>query len=176
MEKRTSATWWAHVKNNPDAFIKWLRDQYHGEVTAATRIRELILVYPAKPKWAATVEMIAAQEEMHAAWVGDLLRARGIEPAVLTKTERYWDKTTSQITDWDTGCAVAAHAEAMRLDRIRVICADPEAPADVREVFEKILKQEIFHEHAFRTFAGDEAMQRTLAGHLAGMNELGLVP
>ena len=34
--------------------------------------------------------------------------------------------------------------------------ADPDAPADVREVLARILPQEEFHERAFRAFASDE--------------------
>lgn len=173
---RTSKEWWESVKKDPDKFLEWLKNQYHGEVTAAERIRSLILVYEADPKWKETVEEIARQEEQHAVWVGDLLKTRGVDPQVLDKTERYWDKTIKQITDWDTGCAVAAHAEKMRLERIEAICNDPESPEDVREVFAKILVQEQFHEKAFRAFTTDEAMERTLQGHLGGLNELGLHP
>jgi len=117
------------------------------------------------------------QEEDHAAWVGDLLRARGEEPCVLKdKEERYWQETLPGITSWESGCAVAAHAEAMRLDRIRVIVADPETPVDVRAVFARILPQEEFHERAFRAFAGDAALAATLHGHEEGARALGLVP
>jgi len=104
------------------------------------------------------------------------LRARGEEPAVIAdKAERYWRATLPGIESWDTGCAVAAHAEAMRLERIRVIAADPDAPADVREVFARILPQEEFHERAFRTFSTDAALTATLHQHLAGAQALGLV-
>jgi len=133
-------------------------------------------VFDADQKWKNTVEKIAQDEERHAEWVGNLLRVRGLAPEKLDKTERYWDNTIKQITDWDTGCAVAAHAEEMRLERIEAICADPDAPSDIKEVFARILTDERFHAHAFRAFTTDDAMQRTLDGHLAGMNELGLVP
>ena len=43
------------------------------------------------------------------------------------------------IEDLETGCAVGAHAERMRLERIEVIAGDPEAPADIRAVFARIL-------------------------------------
>ena len=105
-----------------------------------------------------------------------MLLSRGLTPEILNKKERYWEQTLKQITDWDTGCAVAAHAEKMRLERIRVICDDEEAPADIRDVFLMILPQEEFHEKAFRSFTTDDAMARTLEGHLAGLNELGLKP
>lgn len=169
-----SVTWWKKTRSDPQRVLKWLKDQYHGEVTAATRIRELILVYPALPKWKETVELIAQQEEQHAEWVKSLLVNRGVKAEVLNKTERYWEETIKQITDWDTGCAVAAHAEAMRLERIEAICADEDADADIKEVFGKILVEERFHEKAFRSFTTSEAMEKTLAGHMAGLNELGL--
>lgn len=175
--KRTSQEWYDSIKNDPEKIIKWLKDQYHGEVTAAERIRSLILCYNPpgdQTKWKDTVETIAKQEELHAEWVGELLRNRGVEPEKLVKDERYWDNTIKQITDWDSGCAVAAHAEKMRLDRIEVICKDPATPMDISGVFHIIMKQEIFHEKAFREFSTDDAMQRTLEGHLAGLNELGL--
>lgn len=175
---RTSQEWYDSIKNNPEAIINWLKDQYHGEVTAAERIRSLILCYATDgtSKEAKIVEMIATQEQDHAAWVGELLRTRGVEPSKLVKDERYWNNTVKQIVDWDTGCAVAAHAEKMRLERIRVIVADSVTPDDIRNVFKTILVQEEFHEKAFREFSTDDAMQRTLEGHLAGLNELGLKP
>ena len=171
-----SLQWWQKTKSNNEELIRWLKSQYHGEVTASTRIRELILVYDANPKWKETVELIASQEEKHAEWVKELLLVRGVDAKVLNKKERYWDETIKQITDWDTGCAVAAHAEAMRLERIRVICSDKDTPQDIKDVFEKILVEEEFHEKAFRTFSTTEAIEKTLAGHLAGLNELGLTP
>jgi rubrerythrin len=128
------------------------------------------------PRWVATVEEIARQEETHAAWVGELLRVRGEEPAVIAgKVERYWQATVPGIESWESGCAVAAHAEAMRLERIRVIATDPDAPADIREVFARILPQEEFHERAFRAFASDEALTAALEGHIVGAEALGLV-
>lgn len=176
---RTSAEWWQAVKADPALLLDWLRKQYHGEATAAVRMREFLARFGPEardPRWVATVEEIARQEESHAGWVGGLLRARGEEPAVLAdKAERYWQATLPGIESWESGCAVAAHAEAMRLDRIRVIAADPDAPADVREVFARILPQEEFHERAFRAFASDAALTAALEGHAAGAEALGLV-
>jgi len=176
---RTSSEWWRQVKADPALLLDWLRKQYHGEATAAVRMREFLARFGGQardPRWVATVEEIARQEEAHAGWVGELLRARGEEPAVISgKVERYWQATLPGIESWESGCAVAAHAEAMRLERIRVIAADPDAPADVREVFARILPQEEFHERAFRAFASDEALTAALKGHAAGAEALGLV-
>ena len=38
----------------------------------------------------------------------------------------------------------------MRLERIRVICDDEDAEEDIRSVFQRILKDEEWHEAAFR--------------------------
>jgi rubrerythrin len=176
---RTSEEWWQGVKADPSLLLEWLQKQYHGEATAAVRMREFLARYGSQarePRWVATVEEIARQEEAHAVWVGELLRTRGEEPAIIPgKVERYWQATLPGIESWESGCAVAALAEAMRLDRIRVIAADPDAPADVREVFARILPQEEFHERAFRAFASDAAMTAALEGHLSGAEALGLV-
>jgi rubrerythrin len=176
---RTSAEWWSAVKVDPVLLMDWLRKQYHGEATAAVRMRDFLARFGAQardPRWVNTVEEIARQEETHAEWVGELLRARGEEPSVIAnKAERYWDATLPGIESWESGCAVAAHAEAMRLDRIRVIAADPDAPPDVRAVFARILPQEEFHERAFRAFASDAALTAALEGHAAGAEALGLV-
>ena len=47
-----------------------------------------------------------------------LLRARGAKPVVLDKDERYWRETLDGIDSFESGAAVAAHAEEMRLARI----------------------------------------------------------
>lgn len=70
-------------------------------------------------------------------------------------------KTLPQIESWETGCAVAAHAEEMRLERIKIVvsqCKDK----DIRDTFTKILKDELFHAKAFREFTTDEAYLNTL--------------
>lgn len=177
---KTSQEWYNEVKKSETKLIKWLKDQYHGEVTAAERIRSLILCYypddKSKEKFREAINTIAEQEEQHAVWVGELLLTRGVNPTKLVKSERYWNNTVKQIKDWNTGCAVAAHAEKMRLDRIEVIVNDKDTAEDIRKVFKKILVQERMHERVFREASTDEAMQKTLEGHLAGLNELGLKP
>lgn len=174
---RNSLTWWNATRADAAAFVDWLRDQYHGEITAHDRIQNFLVTHvPADSPWRKTLEFIASQELTHAAWVGDLLRARGIEPAVLSKPERYWDQTLPGATTFETAAAVAAHAEEMRLERITVIAADDEAPADVRSVFARILPEERFHATAFRRMAGEPAFAATLARHELGMEAIGLIP
>ncbi len=174
---RTSFTWWNAIKSDNVAFIDWLRDQYHGEITAHDRIQSFLKTHvPADSPWRRTLELIASQELTHASWVGDLLRARGIEPTVLVKPERYWDATLPGAIDFETAAGVAAHAEQMRLERITVIAIDVDAPADVRDVFARILPEERFHAGAFRHMAGEPAFAATLARHELGMEAIALIP
>jgi rubrerythrin len=175
MTKRTSLTWWEHMLTTPAAFTAWLQDQYHGEVTAAVRIRTFASTFASNKQHQAILEVIAGQEELHAQWVAELLVARGVTPKVLDKVERYWDKALPGIADFVTGAAVASHAERMRLERIRVICQHSDSPDDVRLVFQKILPQEEFHERAFAQMAGAEALAATVDAHEQGLEALGLV-
>ena len=167
-------SWWAAVRCDPVAFRRWLRAQYRGESTAAGRIELLRDCFApdihGRPHRVLTV--IAAQERRHAGWVADLLRARGVALAPVTTPERYWPEVDGAITDLATGCAVGAHAERMRLE---VIASDPGAPTDVRLVFQRILRDERFHERAFRKLAGPAALAATQSNHARGRRALGLV-
>lgn len=171
---KTSKQWWESVKNNQSLLNQWLMNQYHGEVKAAEKIEQLILSKEAPESQKRIIRIIIEQEKKHAVWIGQLLITRGITPKVLEKKKRYWDKTLSQIVDWDTSCAVAAHAERMRLERIRVICEDKDTPEDIRIVFEKILVEEEFHAATFDRFTTGDALLATSDKHEAGMKELGL--
>ena len=177
MARRTSKKWWSEVKNDSHLFLDWLQDQYHGEVTAHRRILDFARTYvPPESPWRGVLETIAAQELTHAAWVGELLEARGLTAKVLNKDERYWERTLPAIDSFESGAAVAAHAEQMRLERIEVIANDPTAPVDARSVFKRILPQERFHARAFSRMAGHEAMAQALAKHELGMEAIGLIP
>jgi len=173
---KTSQQWWNEVKANPTLMQDWLKDQFHGEVTAAARILEFASTV-SEPRIQKTLKTIAKQEATHAEWVKELLTSRGITAEVLQKEERYWDKTlASEYKNKSTQelAAIGAHAEAMRLERIKVIASDETAPADIRKVFAKILPQERYHERAFRFIAGDEAMSKAMDAHKEGLAALGL--
>ena len=175
---KSSEEWWSEVKADDNKLLDWLRKQYHGEVTASLRIKTFIEQFKdqaGNEEWILTLEEISRQEETHAQWIAELLRARGHMPSLIeNKENRYWDEALSGIEDWNTGCAVGAHAEKMRLERIKVISSDKGAPNDIRSVFLKILPQEEFHERAFREFSSEEALQKTKKNHEAGKNALGL--
>lgn len=174
---RTSAEWWQETKNDPEKLLKWLKNQYHGEATAVVRLEQFIerFGHEADEEARGLVEEIAKQEQQHAAWIAALLASRGGEAAILDKVERYWDRTLSGIVSWETGCAVAALAEDMRLDRIRAIAEDPDAAEDIRYAFTRILPQEIWHEKTFRELTTEAAMAAVRGGHEEGAASLGLV-
>lgn len=71
--------------------------------------------------------------------------------------------------------AVAAHAEEMRLERIKVIMEDNESPADVKKVFTQIYKDELFHAKGFKLIAGDEYYNKASENHAKGIEALGLI-
>lgn len=174
---QTSEIWWSSVKQDESKLLDWLAKQYHGEVTAAKRITDFASHYTEPDsREARLLNVIAGQETNHAQWVGDLLVNRGQEPVRLKKPERYWDKTLPEIGNFAIGAAVAAHAEHMRLERIIVIAHDATAPQDIRQVFDRILPQEVFHERAFSRMAGPDALEATRGAHERGRQAIGLFP
>lgn len=171
---KTSQEWWNEVKADNLKFIAWLQKQYVGEVTAADRIEKYAISY-AYPREERILRVIAAQELKHAHWVADLLLARGVEPSSIDKETPYWDATLHNIDSLASATAVAALAEKMRLERIRVIANDESAPEDVRTVFTNILGEELFHEAAFRNMSNPEAIQAATAAHENGLEAIGLI-
>ena len=145
-------------------------------MTAATRILELSKKTENAIK-KDILNRIAGQERKHAEWVKQLLVNRKVEiPSLDNAENRYWAKTLPAIKDFDTGAAVGAHAEKMRLERILAIVNDPETPYDIFEVFCKIVAEEWTHERLFREMAGMEAMKAVLPAAAEGRNALGLEP
>lgn len=171
---KSSEQWWSEVKSNQSLLVDWLKDQYHGEVTAAMRIKQIFNQFNLTEPQRKIVERIAREEAQHAKWVGSLLKNRGITPRVLTKQERYWDKTLVNISSVEDAAAIGHHAEAMRLERIRVICSDATAPEDIREVFSKILPDEEGHEAMFKLLSNRESLASRANNHQQGMKALGL--
>lgn len=177
---KTSQEWWNEVKVDSTKTESWLRKQYRGEVTAASRIQKLAKQYTETGSWQTTVlNIIANQETQHAGFVKELLDIRGIEVDISDLIEaenRYWAETLPGIKDFVTGTAVAAHAEKMRLERIETIVNDEESPTDIRAAFTKILQDELWHESAFRKMSTPLAMSETAGDHELGRAALGLVP
>jgi rubrerythrin len=178
---KTSQQWWNEVKQSPALLKEWLTKQFIGEVTAAGRIEmfadKFRPQHPVSNTARRVLLAIARQERQHADWVATLLDSRGIKvdaEALERAEDRYWKETLPGITDFETGTAVAAHAEGMRLERIRVICNDDESPEDIRLVFKRILKDEEWHEATFTALSTPEALAATKGNHELGLKALGL--
>jgi rubrerythrin len=175
---KTSKQWWTELKTDEKKIIAWLRKQYHGEALAAERLNQIVdRLHDSNPH-KKTIQKIAQQEAMHSVWIQLLLISRGQTPKLLKRKSRYWTRTlprgfaSMNLTDL---AAIGAHAEKMRLGRIRTIASDRRAPKDIRDVFQRILSQEEFHERAFRRIAGKTRMLQAEANHKKGMRALGLV-
>lgn len=173
---RTSADWWEETKSSPEKLVHWLKNQYHGEAVASERIRKYILPN-LEGKYAFMVERIADDEERHASWVGELLKTRGITPEILQKEERYWKEVMTEDfgSDGNYAAGIAAHAEIMRLERIKVIMNDDTAPKDIVDTFKNIYKDELFHAKGFKLIAGDEYFNKATEAHAKGLEALGLI-
>lgn len=172
---KTSQEWWDEVKKDAAKMNDWLIKQFRGEMTANERIGNLIRQYQITDKAKKVLVAIADQEYNHAEWVYNLLKVRGIDVLLDGAENRYWAQVKDAMEDFETTCAVGAHAEAMRLERINVIVADADTPDDIREVFKKILPEEQFHARAFAELAGEDAIARTKGQHEKGLMILGLV-
>ncbi len=172
----TSAEWWARTKADPERLLGWLKKQYVGEETAHERIEAFRAEFAIPGSFEdRTLKVIADQESKHASWIRVLLDTRGVDATQLTRHDaRYWSEVVGGIDSFENGCAVGAHAEAMRLERIRAIANDADAPKDIQNVFQSILPDEEFHERAFRKFATDEALAAASPAHAEGLNALGL--
>ncbi len=173
---RTSKEWWNDTKVSETKMIEWLKNQYHGEAVASERITKFILPH-LQGKYQFMVERIADDETRHAEWVGNLLSVRGVTPEILQKEERYWKEVITEdfTSDGNYAAAVAAHAEEMRLERIKVIMDDEQAPYDIRKVFSDIYKDELFHAKGFKLIAGDKYYNKASENHAKGLEALGLI-
>lgn len=177
---KTSKQWWDEVKNDPEKFNDWLHRQYRGEMSAARRISEVMNHFHKigllNDQNYDTLQLIQKDEARHAGWIGELLIMRGEEPYSDKKNaeKRFWSVQDLSFQSFSKTMAIGAHAEKMRLERIETIAFDPEADFFIRALFNKILRDELFHERMFRHMAGEAAMAETLPDHEAGRKLLGL--
>lgn len=175
---RTTEEWWAEVSNDPDKMVSWLKDQYHGEITAASRIEGLLKTHAVTNRFAIhLINRIVKDELKHAAWISRLLVDRGIIPEVLNKESRYWAETMPKYLEINTfsyACAVAHLAEEMRLERITLLSGDSNH-SDIAAVFMRIEPDEEFHTIAFATLSTEKDIEIARKYHKNGMNALGLI-
>lgn len=170
---KTVTTWINEVIGSPAKLNSWLSRQYVGEMLAAERIKELVPLVD--PRYKSVMNKIANDEAKHAKWVQNLLIRRNISiPEVSYKEDRYWKTVLAGKTDINDLLAVGAHAEEMRLHRIRAIASDYRFDADIREVFSAILPDEERHAKGFAIAAGEVAVKATNKNHELGLKALGL--
>jgi len=174
--KKSSQEWWDRTKNDENLLNHWLKNQFHGEITAAQRIKNFA-DQTEDSKNRRILDVIALQELQHSEWIRNLLKVRGIEAEILEKEERYWSKVIPdnyKNLPTEKLAAIGAHAEIMRLSRIRVIANDETSPIDIRFCFQLILKDEEWHAKAFSEMAGEENMNQAIDAHKEGLEALGL--
>lgn len=171
---KTSMEWWQGVRDDADELARWLRRQYVGEIAAVNLLSEVLIRYggQATEKEWLTVHRVMVQEATHALWVKRLLDSRGISLEETDATRRYWAEVLPHVASFREACAAGFHAESMRLERIRVIAQDPDAPADIRETFARILPHEEWHERAFDEMRQGAELTRY---HEKGLESLNLV-
>ncbi len=149
---KTTQQWWNEVKSSEPKLHAWLKRQYVGELAAVNLLSELLIRFGSDmstKEWE-TIHKIMMQEAVHGHWMKLLLDARGLKPEKSASAERrYWKEVLPAVDSFEKAVAAGYHAENMRLVRIRAIAADLEAPADIREMFERILPHEEWHEEAF---------------------------
>lgn len=170
---KTVTTWINEVLGSPAKLNSWLSRQYVGEMLAADRIKNLLPLV--EPRYKSVINKIANDETKHAKWVRGLLKSRNIPlPEVSYKEDRYWKTVLAGKVNINELLAVGAHAEEMRLHRIRAIASDSRFDADIREVFSAILPDEERHAKGFAVAAGEVAVKATNKNHELGLKALGL--
>lgn len=177
---KTSIQWWSEIKQDPERLKSWLKNQAFCENGAAEKIQQYSSRYKLNTEQQSMIHKIITDEKRHGAWVRQLLTNRGVEQDILEKEERYWNETLPAIENFNTFeyfCLVSYLAEDMRLERIRAIVNDDDAPEDIRDVFKKILPDELTHTMMFGHMSSGcttQEKEAALAYHSKGRNSIGL--
>lgn len=175
-----SKVWWNKTKKNEDLLIRWLKRQYTGERKAAIRLKQVIQLAKKRgisPYRVSDLRIIAVDEAVHCVWIGKLLKNRGIKPPIISHKDRYWSSAMPEnMEDYSMEelFAIGAHAEEMRLSRIKAIASDVTCPHDIRETFKLILRDEEIHAKTFRLLTSDRAYRAQAKNHKVGKKMLGL--
>lgn len=164
-----SKQWWEAVKQDTNKLNNWLKKQYFGENQAYIRITELSERFDNK-----TLKVIADQEKQHSEWIRDYCLSKNIDISNIQHEERYWKEVNMDFESLEEAAAVGAHAEKMRLERIEVIANDPSFCPDLSDIFKNILKDEIFHERAFKDMTTEELYELNRHNHEKGAEKIGL--
>lgn len=175
MSPHTTKQWWNETRDDDTKLHAWLRRQYVGELAAVNLLSEVLLKFGHEmnaEQWI-TIHKVMMQEAVHGMWMKKLLDIRGILPEANASAERrYWREVVPAVDSFAKAAAAGYHAESMRLERIREIAADTNAPADIRETFQRILPHEEWHEEAFKAMKNGADLT---AFHERGLEALNLV-
>lgn len=172
---QTTEQWMEKILSSRAELYHWLERQYIGECLAAKRIAELQLDSNVPPQYAYTLTEISLQEHNHSEWVKQLLENRNLPiPDVTDDGVRYWKVILPEAKTFEDLMAAGHHAEAMRLHRIRALADCDRIDADIRDVFQKILLDEEWHEKAFAQMSSDASLTHMKQFHEAGLQLLGL--
>lgn len=167
--------WLEKILSDQSNLYHWLQRQYVGEVNAARRIKALLDRPDLDNPTRCLIEKIASDEAKHAKWVLGLLAIRGVEvPALDDAENRYWKPINEAMETFEDIAAAGHHAEGMRLVRIRALAACDRIDADIRDVFQRILPDEQFHERAFLAMSSQESLDKMKGSHEKGLELLGL--
>jgi tRNA isopentenyl-2-thiomethyl-A-37 hydroxylase MiaE len=174
---RTSREWWNAIKSDDQKLVAWLRRQWNSEWGANVLIDRLLgdRLDPTDRRHV-TLAVIKAQEQVHGELIAGLIQARGVAlpwPDA-PGSSRYWSIVLPACDSFVNAAAIAHHVEALSVERLSIIARDLDGPADVREVFARILRDERFHARAFEKMAGATAIEQMRPVHLAGTRALGL--
>ena len=176
---KTSQQWWDSIKDSPNLINNWLLNQFYGEMSAYLRITSVLNSnVQLSTKQQKALEKICQEELTHAHWIRDLLTTRNlVADSTKEHVERYWQNTLPSLEDKtsDELFAIGAHAEEMRLERIKVIANDLNADKDIKETFVKILKDELTHAALFKNLTTEDEYNKAKVNHDNGLNALGLV-
>jgi rubrerythrin len=175
---RTTLQWWNDTRAYESKIIDWLRRQFHGEAYAVKLMTFFLEKFARnEPEWACkTLRVIVQQEALHAKWIGELLRRRGVEPTLLQKKERYWNEVRPYIDSFESYCAAIKLVESMALHKDIVISSHPDTPGDIREVFRRLRVDETFHAGFYGLLARPDELERMRVHHDNGMQAIGLQP
>jgi tRNA isopentenyl-2-thiomethyl-A-37 hydroxylase MiaE len=165
---KTSQQWWNETKTSPVKLAHWLQRQAYGEEQAHKRIEAL-----AKKYNNSVLHNIAKDELKHCLWITRYLQQSGID-FLNIHNERYWEQINLEFENLEQVGAVGYHAEAMRLERIKVIAKDKDF-ITLADIFKKIQKDEEYHVKAFKDLTTEEAIEIAAIDHKQGMNSLGLI-
>jgi tRNA isopentenyl-2-thiomethyl-A-37 hydroxylase MiaE len=172
---KTSKEWWDTLLADNDKMVDWLKRQYHGELMAGGRIREVFKVFELSQEDAKKVAKVAREEDLHASLIATLLEERGVPAEVLEHEERYWKHAYDKMDTVEDAAAVGFLAEEMRLERISVIANCVRSPFDIKKVMGRIYTQEVGHVQTFKDLTNADAIEAHMEKHNEGLNALGLV-